>query len=101
MRKFKWTRLPCVVASRAAILRQTVNWPHAQKNRPRPILLFGRAFWEKLINFEHLVEQGMIGAADLGLFHFVETAEEAWARLAEHYGFDESGTQAGELAEDV
>ena len=71
------------------------------KSRARPVLLFGRAFWEKLINFEHLVEQGMIGAADLGLFHFVETAEEAWARLAEHYGFDESGTQTGELAEDV
>ncbi|HYJ97552.1 MAG TPA: TIGR00730 family Rossman fold protein [Burkholderiaceae bacterium] len=82
-------------------LFETMTLVQTGKSRPRPILLFGRAFWEKLINFEHLVEQGMIGSADLGLFHFVETAEEAWARLAEHYGFDESGTQAGELAEDV
>jgi hypothetical protein len=43
----------------------------------------------------------MISPADLKLFHFVETAEEAWARLAEHYGFDESGTQAGEFGEDA
>ena len=58
------------------------------KSRNRPILLFGRAFWQKLINFQHLVDTGMISAGDLNLFHFVETAEEAWACLAQHYGFE-------------
>jgi uncharacterized protein (TIGR00730 family) len=82
-------------------LFETMTLVQTGKSRPRPILLFGRAFWDKLINFEHLVEHGMISADDLHLFHFVETAEEAWARLAEHYGFDELGTSAGDLSEEV
>ena len=39
--------------------------------------------------------------ADLGLFHYVETAEDAWARLAEHYGFDATPTETGAFAEDI
>ena len=56
------------------------------KSKMRPILLFGRDFWSRLIDFELLVETGMVNAEDLGLFHFVETAEEAWQLLAETYG---------------
>lgn len=81
-------------------LFETMTLVQTGKSRPRPILLFGRAFWEKLIDFQHLVDSGMIAAEDLGLFHYVETAEEAWARLAGHYGFDESGTEAGEVGDD-
>jgi len=71
------------------------------KVRRRPILLFGRDFWERLINFEHLAETGMISPGDTGLFHFVETAEEAWAHLADHYGFDLPETTTGEFADDI
>ena len=48
------------------------------KVQPLPILIFGKPFWEKLINFEHLMEEGVISAEDLKLFSFVDTAEEAW-----------------------
>jgi uncharacterized protein (TIGR00730 family) len=58
------------------------------KSRRRPVLLFGREFWTKLINFELLVETGMISALDLQLFRFVETAEEAWGLLEAEYGFE-------------
>ena len=58
------------------------------KVRRRPILLFGREFWTGLIDLQHLVEAGMIAAEDLNLFQYVETAEEAWAALQAHYGFD-------------
>jgi uncharacterized protein (TIGR00730 family) len=81
-------------------LFETMTLVQTGKSRARPILLFGRAFWEKLIDFDHLVDYGMIGPGDLALFHYVETAEEAWARLAEHYGFDSTGTQAGDLIDD-
>jgi len=57
------------------------------KSRRRPVLLFGREFWTRLIDFDLLVETGMISAADLKLFHFVETAEEAWNALEAEYGF--------------
>jgi len=58
------------------------------KSRRRPVLLFGREFWSRLINFEMLVDTGMISALDLDLFRFVETAEEAWSALESEYGFE-------------
>jgi len=42
-----------------------------------PFLLFGRSFWEKIINWDALSEAGTISSDDLDLFRFVETAEEA------------------------
>lgn len=42
-----------------------------------PFLLFGRAFWEGVVNWQALADQGLIHAGDLDLFRFVETAEEA------------------------
>jgi len=58
------------------------------KSRPRPILLFGADFWKRLINFDLLIETGMIAADDVHLFKFVETAEEGWAALKGAYGFE-------------
>jgi uncharacterized protein (TIGR00730 family) len=57
------------------------------KIRRRPILLFGRAFWQRLIDIPWLIETGMISPGDEHLFQYVETAEEAWSALAAHYGF--------------
>ena len=48
---------------------------------PMPILLFGEDFWRKVINWEALADAGTIGADDLKLFRFVETADEAWEIL--------------------
>jgi len=58
------------------------------KSRPRPILLFGAAFWKRLIDFDLLIETGMISPDDVHLFKFVETAEEGWAALKGAYGFE-------------
>ena len=60
------------------------------KIKPLPIVLFGREFWEKVINFDALVEEGVISPDDIKIFKFVETAEEAWAYVCECYaGNDE------------
>ena len=82
-------------------LFETMTLVQTGKSRKRPILLFGRSFWTKLIDFQHLVDTGMISAGDLSLFHFVETAEEAWEILATHYGFDLPDTGTGAFADDV
>ena len=55
------------------------------KMKPIPILLFGKEFWNKILNFEAMAEEGVINQADLDLFHWVETAEEAWAKVEEFY----------------
>ncbi len=82
-------------------LFETLTLIQNSKSRARPVLLFGRTFWEKLINFDHLVACGMIAERDLQLFRYVESAEEAWEVLAAHYGFDAEPTQTGAFAEDV
>lgn len=62
-------------------LFETLTLIQTKKSRPRPILLFGRDFWTRLLNIELLLETGMISPGDEKLFHYVETAEEAWALL--------------------
>ncbi len=58
------------------------------KVKPIPIMLFGKTFWDRVVNFNALVEEGVVSAADLDLFRYVETAEEAWAFVHEWYGVD-------------
>jgi uncharacterized protein (TIGR00730 family) len=46
------------------------------------IVLVGRAFWERLINWRMLVDEGLIDPEDLQLLHYAETAQEAWDFIA-------------------
>lgn len=50
-----------------------------------PIMLFGKDFWNRVVNFEALAEEGVISASNLGLFSFVETADEAWDKIRTFY----------------
>ncbi|BAK64796.1 MULTISPECIES: TIGR00730 family Rossman fold protein [Sphingobium] len=63
------------------------------KMKPIPILLFGREFWTRVVNFDALAEEGVISPHDLDLINWVETAEEAWRVVDEFYG--ESGADPG------
>ncbi len=53
---------------------------------PIPFLLFGKEYWERVINFETMASEGMIDPADKHIFQFVETAEEAWHHIARFWG---------------
>ena len=53
-------------------LRQT-----GMKNKI-PIILFGREYWDKIINFEYLADLGLISDEHLNLFEYADTASEAW-----------------------
>ena len=46
-----------------------------------PIILFGKSYWNRIINFDALVEEGAIAAEDLDLIQYAETAEQAWALM--------------------
>lgn len=56
-----------------------------RKAQKVPVIMVGEAFWRHLINFDFLLEQGTISPGDLELFRYVESGEEAWAMIAEHY----------------
>ena len=56
------------------------------KVKKMPILLFGREFWERVIDFDELMLEGVISPPDLELFQFVDSAEQAWAAIQTFYG---------------
>ncbi|MEJ2231217.1 MAG: TIGR00730 family Rossman fold protein [Nitrospirales bacterium] len=66
-------------------LFETLTLLQTGKVQDMSVVLFGRDFWEDLINWKKLVECGLISPEDLHLFHYAETAVEAWnIILAEH-----------------
>ena len=56
-----------------------------KKIKSIPLILFGKSYWTRLINFDFLVEEGMIVPEDLLLFQYAETAEEAWKVIKHFY----------------
>jgi uncharacterized protein (TIGR00730 family) len=50
-------------------------------DRSIPVYLYGRAYWEEIINFDALVRHGTIEAADLQLFEYVDEPQAAFERL--------------------
>lgn len=51
------------------------------KATPKPVVLFGRDYWTRIINFDLLVEEEVISERDLELFEIVDDVEEAWSAL--------------------
>lgn len=59
-------------------LFETLTLIQTGKIKPLPLLMFDRAYWQKLINWDLLVEDGMISPEDLTLLTYVDSVEEAW-----------------------
>ncbi len=55
------------------------------KVRPLPILLFGRDYWNRVVNFQAMVDEGVIAPHDLDLIHWSEEADEAWDFVTSFY----------------
>jgi uncharacterized protein (TIGR00730 family) len=64
----------------ALTLRQT------GKLQKIPIILFGRAYWSKAIDFQFLADEGVIADADLDLLSYAESAQEAWDAIVAFHG---------------
>jgi uncharacterized protein (TIGR00730 family) len=63
----------------ALTLRQT------GKLQKIPIILFGRAYWDRVLDFQFLADEGVIADDDLRLFAYAETPEEAWKRIVDFH----------------
>lgn len=55
-----------------------------RKTTSIPILLFDESYWRSVINFEHMIREGTITAADRALFAFASDATKAWSYLEDH-----------------
>ena len=62
-------------------LFETLTLIQTGKVEAMPVILLGREYWSRTINFQHLAEEGAIDAKDLSLFTLVESAAEAWEHL--------------------
>ncbi len=60
----------------ALTLRQT------KRMQAIPIILFGREYWEQVINFQFLADEGVIADEHLALIDYAESPEEAWTLIA-------------------
>ena len=61
-------------------LRQTLK-----VKKPMCVVVYGKDYWEQVINFEKMVEWNVISAEDLKLFHIVDDVDEAFATLKTHF----------------
>jgi uncharacterized protein (TIGR00730 family) len=67
-------------------LFETLTLLQTGKTESVIVVLVGRDFWERIINWQLLVDCGLIVQKDLQLFHYAETAQEAWDLIARHNG---------------
>lgn len=58
-------------------LFEALTLVQTRRIRRIPLVLVGRDYWSRVIDFRFLVEEGFVDEADLGLFELVETGEEA------------------------
>ena len=50
-----------------------------------PIILFGRSYWDSIINFQQLADEGVIADEHLNLIDYAETPEEAWRIITNYH----------------
>jgi uncharacterized protein (TIGR00730 family) len=66
-------------------LFETLTLIQTKKIKPLPVILFGRDFWRRAIDFDFLVNEGVIAPEDKNLFYRVEKADEAWQIIRDFY----------------
>ena len=59
-------------------LFETLTLIQTHKSNTIPVVLIGKNYWKKAIDFEFLKEEGVIAPEDLDVFIFADDAEEAW-----------------------
>jgi uncharacterized protein (TIGR00730 family) len=66
-------------------LFETLTLIQTRTIRPVPVVLIGRAFWERALDFDFLRDEGVVDEEDLEIFWFAETATEAWDGILDWY----------------
>ena len=66
-------------------LFETLTLIQTRRMEPIPVVLFGRDYWNSLINWDVFVEEGTISPEDLGLISYAETAQECWQIIEDFY----------------
>jgi predicted Rossmann-fold nucleotide-binding protein len=65
----------------ALTLRQT------RRMQQIPIIMYGREYWEQVLDLQFLADEGTISDEDLDLMRYANTPDETWQTIADFYGF--------------
>jgi len=71
-------------------LFETLTLLQSRKMPAVPVVLVGESYWRRVIDFQFLMDEGVIDAEDIELFWFAEDARSAWRGIVSWYG--KSGT---------
>lgn len=66
-------------------LFEVITLVQTRKSAPVPIVLFGKDYWQRLINMQVLVDEGAISPEDLNLFRYTDDPQEAWDIIRHFY----------------
>ena len=66
-------------------LFEVLTLVQTKKSARIPILLYGRDYWQRTINFEAMLESGVINAQDLTCFQWVDSPQAAWDAIKAFY----------------
>jgi uncharacterized protein (TIGR00730 family) len=64
---------------------ETLTLRQTHRMQPVPIILYGREYWSKVIDFQHLADCGVIADHHLDLFTYAETPAEAWQQILDFH----------------
>jgi uncharacterized protein (TIGR00730 family) len=66
-------------------LFETLTLIQTRTIKPVPIVLVGRQYWERAVDFDFLLDEGVIDSEDRDIFWFAESAQEAWHGILRWY----------------
>jgi len=64
---------------------ETLTLRQTHRMQPVPIILYGRDYWSKVIDFQALADSGVIADHHLDLFSYAETPEDAWQQILDFH----------------
>jgi uncharacterized protein (TIGR00730 family) len=64
---------------------ETLTLRQTHRMQPVPIILFGREYWSKIIDFQAMADEGVIADDHLRLFSYAETPQEAWQEIVDFH----------------
>ena len=66
-------------------LFEVITLVQTRKSKQVPIVLFGTDYWKRLLNFDVLIEEGVISPDDMKLIQWADDPQQAWEIIKQFY----------------
>jgi predicted Rossmann-fold nucleotide-binding protein len=66
-------------------LFEVLTLRQVNRMQPIPVILYSREYWDRVVDFQFLADEGSIRDEHLSLMHYAETPQEAWRIIRGYY----------------